>query len=251
MATKTMLLGAMLLSAGAAVVTPRAQAAPQYDDRYGGRDSMVRCESNNGRTQRCQILGDVRLVRQLSDSPCIEGRTWGRERGAVWVTQGCRGDFVGTGYGDGGYPGYPGPGGGNGQTFRCESKDGRYRQCDSGGRGRIDLVRQLSDAACIEGRTWGRERGGVWVDRGCRAEFQSRRGGGGWNDGGGWEGGYGQTIRCESSDNRTQRCGANVRRDVQLTRQLSKSACIEGRSWGWDRSGVWVSSGCRAEFSVR
>lgn len=251
MATKSILLGAMLLGAGAAVVAPRAQADPQYDDRYG-RDSVVRCESGGGRTERCQILGDVRLVRQLSDAPCIEGRTWGRERGGVWVTQGCRADFVGTGYGDGyGDGGYgPGPGGGYGATFRCESQDGRYRRCDAAGRGRVDLVRQLSNTACIEGRTWGRERGGVWVDRGCRAEFQSRRGGG-WNDGGGWEGGYGQTIRCESNDNRTERCGVNVRRDVQLTRQLSKSPCIEGRTWGWDRGGVWVSGGCRGEFSAR
>jgi hypothetical protein len=37
---------------------------------------------------------------------------------------------------------------------------------------------------------------------------------------------------------------------VQLLRTLSDSACIEGRTWGWDRNGVWVDRGCRAEFSV-
>ncbi len=248
MANKSILLGAMLLGAGAGFPATQALAAPQYDARYEGRDSVVRCESSGGRTQRCPAVGDVRLARQLSDAPCIEGRTWGSDRGSVWVTGGCRADFVASGYGDGG--GWPGPGTGNGQTFRCESQDGRYRRCDGNGRGRIDLVRQLSSSPCIEGRTWGRERGSVWVDRGCRAEFASRRGGG-WDNGGGWEGGYGQTLRCESRDNRTQRCGANVRRDVQLVRQLSDSACVEGRSWGWDRGGVWVSGGCRGEFSIR
>jgi hypothetical protein len=33
-----------------------------------------------------------------------------------------------------------------------------------------------------------------------------------------------------------------------LSRQLSDSACIQGKTWGWDRKGVWVSDGCRAEF---
>jgi hypothetical protein len=34
------------------------------------------------------------------------------------------------------------------------------------------LVRQRSGSPCIEGRTWGRDRSGVWVDRGCRADFE-------------------------------------------------------------------------------
>lgn len=254
MASKSMFLAA-LLAGMAGLAAAQAQAAPRYDARYDGRGAVTRCESSNGRTRRCPVAGDVRLARKLSDSPCIEGSTWGREQGAVWVTAGCRADFVGVGYGDGGYGnggygnGAYGPGTGGGQIFRCESNDGRYRRCDGAGRGQVDLVRQLSSSPCIEGRTWGRERNGVWVDRGCRAEFGANRGGG-WNDGG-WNGGYGQTLRCESGDNRTRRCNANVRSDVQLVRQLSKSPCMQGRTWGWDGNGVWVSNGCRAEFSVR
>ena len=34
---------------------------------------------------------------------------------------------------------------------------------------------------------------------------------------------------------------------VQLVRQLSRAACIQGRSWGYGRNGIWVSDGCRAE----
>lgn len=33
------------------------------------------------------------------------------------------------------------------------------------------MNRQLGDVRCVEGETWGRQDGGIWVDRGCRAEF--------------------------------------------------------------------------------
>jgi hypothetical protein len=57
-------------------------------------------------------------------------------------------------------------------------------------------------------------------------------------------------VRCESSDGRGRRCDVRVWRGVDLTRQLSRSPCVEGQSWGWDRRGIWVGSGCRGEFNV-
>ena len=77
----------------------------------------------------------------------------------------------GGGWNNGGYDN--GYGDGYGRTFRCESEKGRTRTCGVDGRGRVQLVRQLSNAACIEGRTWGRDARGVWVTDGCRAEFRS------------------------------------------------------------------------------
>jgi hypothetical protein len=35
-----------------------------------------------------------------------------------------------------------------------------------------------------------------------------------------------------------------------VARQISNSACVEGRNWGWNRAGVWVSEGCAAEFTI-
>jgi len=66
---------------------------------YGhpGRDRVVRCESNNGRYQECRVpfRGHAVLVRQLSDSRCIRGRTYGTTKaGRIWVSNGCRGDFA-------------------------------------------------------------------------------------------------------------------------------------------------------------
>ena len=57
---------------------------------------------------------------------------------------------------------------GDGGVIRCESSDGRTRECATGG-GRVVLERQHSRAACIEGRTWGYGRDGIWVSDGCRA----------------------------------------------------------------------------------
>jgi len=145
----------------------------------------------------------------------------------------------------------------NDGPVRCESIKGRTQQCPIDGRAR--LVRQISGSPCIEGDTWGQARGGVWVTRGCRAEFIAERGrpshGGGYGWGNGGNGGYGggraQVISCDSNDKRMRRCNVSIRRDVRLIRQKSNTACIEGRSWGWDRDGVWVNGGCRAEFEVR
>ncbi|MDN8660920.1 DUF3011 domain-containing protein [Stenotrophomonas indicatrix] len=156
-----------------------------YDDRYDDRsgNGIVRCESIKNRSNECRLEGRARMIRQLSGSPCVEGETWGQSRYGVWVTQGCRAEFV-----------------------------GEYRRPGGGGGG------------------WG---GG---------------GGNGW--GGSQWGGGGQVIACHSNDRRQQYCDAQVRRGVRLVRQESRSACIEGQSWGWDRRGIWVSNGCRAQFQV-
>lgn len=226
-------------------------AAQYYGDNYGGQ--VVRCESNDGRTRECATNGGrVVLERQHSRSACIEGRTWGYGRNGIWVSDGCRADFRVVGYGGGYDPRYGnqgyGQGYGYGSTVRCESNDGRTKQCAINGRGRVQLARQLSRAACIEGRTWGSNSVSVWVSQGCRAEFTVDRGayGGGWNNSGYGYGG--QVFRCESNDGRTRECAANTRAGVQLVRQLSRAACIQGRTWGYGRNGIWVSDGCRAEF---
>ena len=77
-----------------------------------------------------------------------------------------------------------------------------------------------------------------------------RPGGGGGYTPGRPGGGYGQTVRCESQDKRQRRCNVQVSRGVDIVRQLSDTRCVQGQNWGWDRGGIWVRGGCRAEFSV-
>ncbi|MFL6592099.1 MAG: DUF3011 domain-containing protein [Luteimonas sp.] len=170
---------------------------------------------------------------------------------ATSLLAGCVGYGNPSGPGYGGYPaanppGYPAQA--YGEAVRCESEDNHTRHCDMDTRGGVYLSRRLSDTACIQGRNWGYDARGVWVTGGCRGEFTAGAGRGtGYGPG---IGGVGQVLRCESQDGRARHCNAAVQRGVQLIRTLSDSACIHGRTWGWDRDGVWVDRGCRAEFSI-
>lgn len=59
-----------------------------------------------------------------------------------------------------------------------------------------------------------------------------------------------RTIRCESSGGRQNFCRANTDGRVALTRELSRRRCTQWRTWGFERGGVWVRDGCRADFRV-
>lgn len=61
----------------------------------------------------------------------------------------------------------------NVRRVRVESHNSRYatRRIDNYG---VRLVRRLSGAWCVEGRSWGHTNSHIWVDRGCRAEFDVR-----------------------------------------------------------------------------
>ena len=125
-------------------------------------------------------------------------------------------------------------------TFRCESVDGRYRECRADGFGNLIVARQLSDANCVQGRTWGYRDGVIWVDQGCRADFQFTP-----------IDPLNTLVMCESVDGKLNRCPADTFNGVRLARQVSDSACRFGRDWGYDNNGIWVTNGCRAEFGVR
>lgn len=132
----------------------------------------ITCASDDGRRHYCPIPtgGGARMTNQRSGSPCIQGRTWGYDMGGIWVDRGCRADFAvrPVGYRPG--PPMPPP---RGQILTCSSNDGRRRFCPADTRGGVQLVNQRSGSPCIQGRTWGFDGRGVWVDRGCRADFRT------------------------------------------------------------------------------
>jgi hypothetical protein len=125
--------------------------------------------------------------------------------------------------------------------MRCRSENFGYQRCAADTRRGVELARQISSTACVEGRNWGTERNAIWVDRGCDAEFRigHRHGGIG-----------GGTLRCRSEAYRYQHCPADIRAGVRLVQQRSQAPCQRGRSWGTDRNGIWVDRGCDAEFQV-
>jgi hypothetical protein len=56
--------------------------------------------------------------------------------------------------------------------IRCESNNNARNYCPVNTRGGVRLTRQISGSACTQGSSWGYDNNRIWVDNGCRAEFQ-------------------------------------------------------------------------------
>ena len=138
----------------------------------------ISCSSDDGKRHYCSANGPgrARLVQQRSDSPCREGYSWGSDNRGIWVDHGCRAEFAmeGGGYhGDHDHDGYRnGPGG---QVISCSSDDMHKHYCAADTRGGVRLIKQNSDSSCRQGKSWGYDGRGIWVDHGCRADFQVGR----------------------------------------------------------------------------
>ncbi|WP_442949874.1 DUF3011 domain-containing protein [Nostoc sp.] len=55
------------------------------------------------------------------------------------------------------------------EIITCSSQNNRRNTCSVDTRGRVRLVRQLSNTSCRG--NWGYRRNRIWVKNGCRAEF--------------------------------------------------------------------------------
>lgn len=134
----------------------------------------MNCASNDGGRNYCaaDTRGGVALVNQNSQSPCVKDQTWGYDSRGIWVDRGCRATFQLASGGPGPGPG-PGPAPGPGAYIvTCESQKGHRQYCAiKDPRSQVDLARQLSSNPCTRGVTWGNDGLGIWVDRGCRAQF--------------------------------------------------------------------------------
>lgn len=186
---------------GLAIVLLTATAAlARHDD---DRQRTIQCESEGGRSHYCPTgtTGRVELAKQLSRTECREYDTWGSDDdgGGIWVRDGCRGIFVvrerGWGWGrrdrddrrdddrdgddrwgrdrdrddrDDDYA--------ERTIVRCGSDNWAYNHCEVRARRWTSrLVRQHSGTRCVRDSNWGEDRDGIWVDRGCDAEFEIRR----------------------------------------------------------------------------
>ena len=147
------------------VAAPPVVVAPS---RPGGM--RVTCESQNYQQNFCptgqQITG-AWVIEQRSSAPCIQGQTWGYQNNDLWVTQGCAADFGVQGYGTAPPPMMPAAG-----NIVCESRNYQQQFCAINRPvSRAWLVTQRSRAPCVQGQSWGFDRGGIWVTEGCEAEF--------------------------------------------------------------------------------
>jgi hypothetical protein len=200
-------------------------------------DVLVTCESDRRRRKTCaaDTSAGVQFVRSLGDRACHFGRDWGYDTTGIWVDRGCRAEFAVR---DKAKPLLP--------TVACASKSRTRTHCPADTRYGVALARFLGDEECTLDKTWGFDDDGVWVTNGCHALFAL--------------GGYrlppeavpatAMKVVCESLDGARKDCDIEIMRGVGLVRQLSERDCVLNRSWGYDRAGIWVTDGCRAEFAV-
>ena len=245
-------------------ITSRAR-----DDRNRGtgnrRAGTLTCRSESYAYNHCRSAeirngGTARVAKQLSKARCTQNESWGMDRRGIWVNHGCEAEFRIT----------PRPRDRVVQgkkVIRCRSEKYEYEHCQADTRAGVRLVKQRSKAECVENQTWGSDRHGIWVDRGCDAEFQvvtrqpSRQNRDDQDNDENYdsdEDSYNTpppviragTLECRSDNNTYRHCRADTRNGVQLARQFSRAACIQGETWGYNPRGVWVNHGCEAEFRI-
>jgi len=144
----------------------------------------------------------------------------------------------------------------NWREITCESWNYREASCPAPGAVRVQLLR-VSGGSCVEGQSWFHDGRAIRVRNGCRAIFRIDANNG-WGVGG-WDNGWNassnggnrvQNIRCESWNYRDQRCAVSgMVGGARITRVIAGD-CRDGATWRWDRSGVYVRNGCRADFEV-
>lgn len=200
--------------------------------------AQVRCgSSGDAKTCRVAPSGKIRLVADLSQNRCTEGVTWGTQAsGVVWVSGGCVGIFDAE-EAPAARPKVP--------TVDCESR-GERTHCEAETKLGVALVRVTGSGRCVLDETWGFDEKGVWVSGGCGGQFAL----------GGFrleEAAVPKTalrVRCESVDRAENRCPFDSIRGAGLIRETGEDACVLNRTWGYDKTGIWVKGGCRAEFAV-
>jgi len=160
-------------------------------------DSVMPSRPNEFRFTGVDGRGRVTLVQDPRNGGTavvrIEDPKGGRE-GYTFDLEWRGGGYGGSGYGGGrgngswgndrrddGYnnhngSGYHGERGNqNAYMVTCSSDNGRRQYCQADIRGSVRLVRQFSRSACRQSDTWGYDSRGIWVDRGCGADFEVGR----------------------------------------------------------------------------
>jgi hypothetical protein len=130
------------------------------------------CSSDTGARARCPTEGysSVKLVKKLSKRPCQKGVGWGVDDDGLWVDKGCVARFAGT-LADSAEAPSPAAQGQVATDLICSSVDMQPAHCLADVSHGLQLVQQLSQAPCVQNRSWGADPSGIWVTQGCSGHF--------------------------------------------------------------------------------
>ena len=196
----------------------------------------------NGRT----YCGTAHTRYVISGTPaptCVEGSTWGFDDRGVWVSGGCTADFSAAA--------------GNEVTGRSTYMNdaGRVVHCVATASGRSYCgaahmryaIRSNPNPVCVEGRTWGLDDRGVWVSGGCTADFDAAEDNATATPVSAHLDSSGRLVKCVSTASGRTYCGVHHAHYVYSG--TPNPVCVEGTTWGYDERGVWVTGGCKGDFT--
>jgi hypothetical protein len=186
----------------------------------------VRCDSRYGNSNYCRVdtAGGVTLRHQHTRARCDLNDTWGYDRHGIWVANGCS------------------------ATFRIGRDDEDEDNAAAIGLGILALG--------ILGAVASNDDGPRDYPPSSPPPGGYPPGGyppsGGYDDDNDYDDPYAdaQIISCDSKNYKFRFCGVRVDQYAELVRQRSRNACRYGKTWGYDRRGVWVKKGCRADFAI-
>jgi len=154
-----------------------------------------------------------------------------------------------------------------GQVVHCVSTESGRAYC---GKPHMRYVIKTPGAVCVQGRTWGTDERGVWVSGGCTADFDTsaeivanekvtttvvttgevREGEHEHeheHERDDHDAASVRVVHCiAAADGRTY-CG--VHHTHYVYSGTPNPVCVEGTTWGFDDHGVWVTGGCKGDFT--
>ena len=214
-------------------------------------ESIITCKSRDYRYQYCRtnVRSGVELRRQISNTRCREGDSWGYDRGGIWVDKGCSGQFRvrGRSRNDDKYE----------REYGYERRNRRNRDYD-----RYDWDNDNYRRRSRNDRyDWDGDEYGNRDPYDYRRRNPSGRNGRYDRDRYDWDDDYDRnrnrssrkyTINCSSDRDRYRMCRTGITRydRVVLKKQLSRSSCRRDYSWGYNQNGIWVDRGCRGIFEI-
>jgi hypothetical protein len=210
----------------------------------GDRPCLVGGAADREYHCRLDTSRGVTLVRETGRTHCIRGYSWDYDSGDIWTDHGCAAEFLLASRRPLNWETETPPQGE--YLISCGREAGERDYCIEVPQASVELVRQTSNAKCVEGKSWGSDPRGIWVADGCTADFLVKNNLITDID----EAGTKRLVECSSTDGKRNFCQADTRGGAVLRMVVGHASCKFGESWDFSEGGVWVDHGCRGVFEV-